>query len=85
MSWVDRLERFERMDRRWVFLGMFLSILLPLLVPVEFPFEIDERVRALDRNRADDAMKRHVAYEEQKRRRDRREQRQTTPRSEAAE
>ncbi len=47
MSWVERFERFERMDRRWVFLGMFLAILIPMLVPVEFEFRIDERVQAL--------------------------------------
>jgi len=43
----DLLERFQNMDRRWVFLGMALSILLPMLVPFSFPFQIDERVRSL--------------------------------------
>ncbi len=43
----ELLERFQNMDRRWVFLGMALSIFLPMFVPVDLPFLIDERVRAL--------------------------------------
>jgi hypothetical protein len=43
----ELLDRFQNMDRRWVFLGMALSILLPMLVPFSFPFRIDQRVQAL--------------------------------------
>jgi hypothetical protein len=46
MSWHDRLQRFQHMDRRWIFLGMGLSILLPMLFPIELPFRVDERVRS---------------------------------------
>ncbi len=43
----ELLERFQSMDRRWIFLGMALSILLPMLVPFSLPFQTDERVRSL--------------------------------------
>jgi len=41
------LQRFQALDRRWVFLGMAISILVPLLYPVSFSFKVDERVRSL--------------------------------------
>lgn len=44
---VTLLARFERMDRRWVFLGMGLAILIPMLFPFQMKFAIDERVQAL--------------------------------------
>lgn len=47
MTWVDRLERFQQMDRRWVFLGMALAILIPMLFPFQMEFSIDRRVQAL--------------------------------------
>jgi hypothetical protein len=47
VNWVDRLERFQQMDRRWVFLGMALAILIPMLFPFQMQFSIDQRVQAL--------------------------------------
>ena len=44
---VAVLERFQNMDRRWVFLGMALSIFLPLMFPMTLGFKVDERVQAL--------------------------------------
>ncbi len=44
---VERLERFQRMDRRWVFLGMALAIVIPMLFPASCAFEVDQRVRQL--------------------------------------
>jgi len=43
----DLLQRFQNMDRRWIFAGMALAILIPLLFPVEFEFAVDERVSSL--------------------------------------
>ncbi len=47
MTLFTFLERFQRMDPRFVFLGMGVAILLPMLVPFELGFEIDERVQSL--------------------------------------
>ncbi len=41
------LERFQSLDRRWIFLGMAFAIVLPMLVPFHFGFKVDERVQAL--------------------------------------
>jgi hypothetical protein len=41
------LERFQTLDRRWIFLGMAIAIVLPMLVPVQFGFRVDERVQSL--------------------------------------
>src|SRR6185295_12374152 len=41
------LERFQNLDRRWIFLGMAIAIVVPMLVPVSFAFRVDERVQAL--------------------------------------
>ena len=35
---LEWLIKFQKMDRRWVFLGMALAILIPLLVPIKLPF-----------------------------------------------
>ena len=35
------LENFQKMDRRWVFLGMALMILIPLLFPFNIAFDED--------------------------------------------
>lgn len=43
---IELLERFQNMDRRWVFLGMALAIVGPLLLPFRLPFKVDERVQA---------------------------------------
>lgn len=40
------LERFQHLDRRWVFLGMAVSIVGPLLLPLKLPMRVDERVQA---------------------------------------
>ena len=42
---LELLIRFQRMDRRWVFLGMAISILIPLLWPLQMPFRVDKEVR----------------------------------------
>jgi hypothetical protein len=47
MNVIERLEQFQQMDRRWVFLGMAIAIVVPMLYPVNFDFAIDQRVRAL--------------------------------------
>jgi len=47
MTLFTFLERFQRMDPRFVFLGMAIAILLPMVVPIAFPFQIDERVQSL--------------------------------------
>ncbi len=47
MSLFEALERFQNMDRRWIFLGMGLAILIPLLVTADCEFEVDERVQAV--------------------------------------
>lgn len=47
MTLFSFLEYFQRMDRRFIFLGMGFAILLPLLFPVSLPFKIDERVQSL--------------------------------------
>lgn len=47
MTLFDALERFQRMDPRFVFLGMAVAIIVPMLVPIDFGFRIDERVQAL--------------------------------------
>ena len=47
MTMFQLLERFQNMDRRWVFLGMGLAILLPMLFPIEVGFKVDERVQSL--------------------------------------
>lgn len=43
---IELLERFQNMDRRWVFLGMALAIIVPLLLPFQLPFKVDERVQS---------------------------------------
>lgn len=43
---IRLFERFQNMDRRWVFLGMALAIVIPLLLPFRLPFKVDERVQA---------------------------------------
>ncbi len=47
MGWVERLEAFQRMDRRWVFLGMALAIVIPMLFPMSCAFNVDQRVLQL--------------------------------------
>ncbi len=47
MSLFEWLERFQQMDRRWVFLGMAVAIVVPMLFPFNFGFNVDERVQAL--------------------------------------
>ncbi len=47
MTLFTFLERFQAMDRRWVFLGMAFAIVLPMLFPFDLGFEVDERVQAL--------------------------------------
>ena len=42
---LDWLIRFQKMDRRWVFLGMALAIFIPLLWPLKMPFRVDKEVR----------------------------------------
>ena len=42
---LDWLIKFQRMDRRWVFLGMAVAILIPLLWPLKLPFRVDKEVR----------------------------------------
>ena len=42
---LDWLIKFQRMDRRWVFLGMAVAILIPLLWPLQLPFRVDKEVR----------------------------------------
>ena len=32
---LEWLIKFQKMDRRWVFLGMALAILIPLLLPIK--------------------------------------------------
>jgi hypothetical protein len=41
------LQRFQQLDRRWVFLGMGLAILIPMLLPVHLAFKVDQRVQSL--------------------------------------
>ena len=41
------LENFQKMDRRWVFLGMALMIFIPLLFPFNIDFDEDKEVTAL--------------------------------------
>jgi len=43
----ELLERFQSMDRRWVFLGMAIAIVVPMLVTFDLGFEVDERVQSL--------------------------------------
>lgn len=43
---IELLNRFQNMDRRWVFLGMALAIIAPLLLPFRLPFKVDERVQS---------------------------------------
>jgi len=47
MTLFQFLERFQAMDRRWVFLGMAIAIIVPMLVPINFEFSVDERVQAM--------------------------------------
>ena len=44
---LELLYRFQRMDRRWIFLGMALAIMGPLLYPVSFEFKIDKEVQSI--------------------------------------
>ena len=41
------LQNFQKMDRRWVFLGMALTIVIPLLFPFKLPFKVEKEVTAL--------------------------------------
>jgi hypothetical protein len=41
------LERFQHLDRRWIFLGMAFAIVIPMLFPITFAFRVDERVQRL--------------------------------------
>ena len=43
------LERFQNMDRRWIFAGMALAIVVPLLFPMQIPFRTDKEVIAIHR------------------------------------
>ncbi|MEN0064433.1 MAG: hypothetical protein AAGA48_19960 [Myxococcota bacterium] len=47
MTLFQFLERFQRMDPRFVFLGMAVAIVVPMFVPIQLGFKIDERVQAL--------------------------------------
>ncbi|MEM6929988.1 MAG: hypothetical protein AAF602_23825, partial [Myxococcota bacterium] len=47
MTLFTFLERFQRMDPRFVFLGMAVAIIVPMVTPFEFAFQVDERVQAL--------------------------------------
>ena len=44
-SLFEWLDRFQHMDRRWIFVGMGLTILGPMLVPTSSPFSIDQPVQ----------------------------------------
>lgn len=47
MTLFEVLERFQTMDRRWVFLGMAIAIVAPMLIEFDLGFEVDERVQSL--------------------------------------
>ena len=44
---IEWLIKFQKMDRRWVFLGMALAIVLPLQCPISLPFKVSDQVRAV--------------------------------------
>ena len=46
---LELLIKFQKMDRRWVFLGMALAILIPLVFPLQMPFRVDKEVRDIHR------------------------------------
>ncbi len=46
---LELLIKFQKMDRRWVFLGMAIAIFIPLLFPLKLPFRVDKEVRDIYR------------------------------------
>ncbi len=44
---LKALVRFQRMDRRWIFLGMAFSIVVPMLFPWSCQFQVDRPVQAV--------------------------------------
>jgi hypothetical protein len=44
---LKALVRFQKMDRRWIFLGMAVSIVIPMLFPWSCQFEVDRPVAKL--------------------------------------
>ncbi len=40
-------DKFEQMDRRWVYLAVALSVIIPFIVPAKFPISISPESRSL--------------------------------------